>query len=128
MVGPLATGAIAAGVGLTDSWQTALWAALVVFVVQQLENYVIVPRVLGGAVGLSPLVVLIAVSTVGAVFGGFAVLLAVPVAAVLATLVDVLVFRKDPADEDVPAVLFPARKDPGEDDVPTVLFGAKDAE
>jgi Na+/phosphate symporter len=36
----------------------------------------------------------------------FYVLLAIPFVAVLATLVDVIVRDKDPADEDVPAVLF----------------------
>jgi hypothetical protein len=37
------------------------------------------------------------------------VLLAIPLAAVLATLVDVIVRGKDPADEDVPAVIFSAQ-------------------
>jgi hypothetical protein len=34
----------------------------------------------------------------------------VPLAAVLATVVDVVVFDKDPAEEDVPTVLFPAKE------------------
>jgi hypothetical protein len=37
------------------------------------------------------------------------VLLAIPLAAVLATLVDVIVLDKDPSEEDVPAVLFSAQ-------------------
>ena len=41
------------------------------------------------------------------VFGGLGVLLANPVAAVLVTLLDVLVLKKDPAEEDVPSVIFP---------------------
>ena len=73
----------------------------------------IVPRVLGDAVGLSPLVVLVWVTAVGILFGGFAILLAVPLAAVLATVVDVAVFAKDPAEEDVPTVLFPAKESEG---------------
>jgi hypothetical protein len=36
-------------------------------------------------------------------------LLAVPIAAILVTLVDVIVRDKDPADEDMPTVLFPAK-------------------
>ena len=36
-------------------------------------------------------------------------LLATPFAAVLATLVDVTVFDKDPAKEKVPALIFPER-------------------
>jgi predicted PurR-regulated permease PerM len=53
--------------------------------------------------------VLVAVAATGFLFGGFAVLLAIPFAAVLATLVDVIVRHRNPAEEDVPAVLFPAK-------------------
>ena len=73
-----------------------------------LEDYLIMPRVLGDAVGLTPLVVLVSVTSVGILFGGFAVILAIPLAAVASTLVDVVVRNKDPADEDVPKVLFSA--------------------
>jgi predicted PurR-regulated permease PerM len=74
-----------------------------------LEDYIVIPRVLGDAVGLTPLVVLLSVTATGILFGGFAVVLAVPLAAVGATLVDVVVRDKDPAEEDVPTVLFPAK-------------------
>jgi len=107
VIGPLAAGAVAVGVGLTASWHIALGAGIAVLVVRQLEDYVVIPRVLGHAVGLSPLLVLISVSAIGLLLGGFYVLLAIPLIAVLATLVDVIVRDKDPAEEDVPAVLFP---------------------
>ena len=64
---------------------------------------------LGHAVGLSPLVVLVSVTAIGILFGGFYVLLAIPIAAVLATLLDVVVRDADPAEEDVPPLLFPAK-------------------
>jgi predicted PurR-regulated permease PerM len=64
--------------------------------------------VLGHSVGLSPLVVLVSVTTVGLVLGGFAVILAVPLASIAVTLVDIVVRDKDPATEPVPSVLFPA--------------------
>jgi predicted PurR-regulated permease PerM len=110
VIGPLAAGALAIGVGLTDSWQTALWAGICVLAVRMLEDYLIVPRVLGDAVGLSPLLVLISVTSVGILFGGFAVILAVPLVAVIVTVIDVAVRKRDPADEDVPTVLFPAKE------------------
>jgi predicted PurR-regulated permease PerM len=110
VIGPLAAGALAVGVGLTQSWQTALAAGLCVLGVRLLEDYLIVPRVLGDAVGLSPLLVLVSVTAIGILFGGFAVILAVPIAAVLATIVDVVVRDRDPAEEDVPTVLFPAKE------------------
>jgi predicted PurR-regulated permease PerM len=110
VIGPIAAGAVAIGVGLTQSWGLALAAGLAVLGVRLLEDYVVIPRVLGHAVGLTPLSVLVAVTTTAILFGGFAVLLAIPIAAVLATLVDVTVRHRNPADEEVPAVLFPAKE------------------
>jgi predicted PurR-regulated permease PerM len=109
VIGPLAAGALAIGVGLTVSWQTATAAGVTVLVVRLLEDYIVIPRVLGDAVGLSPLVVLVSVSAVAILFGGFAVLLAIPFAAVLATLIDVILRNRDPAKEETPTVLFPAK-------------------
>jgi predicted PurR-regulated permease PerM len=110
VIGPLVAGALAVGVGLTVSWQTALAAGLAVLVVRLIEDYVVIPRVLGDAVGLTPLVVLVAVTACGLLFGGFAVILAIPLAAVIATLIDVIVRDKDPAGEDVPPVIFSAKE------------------
>ena len=109
VIGPLTAGAVAIGVGLTVSWQLALAAGLIVLVVRLVEDYLVIPKVLGDAVGLSPLLVLVSVTAVAILFGGFAVLLAIPLAAVIATLIGVIVLDKDPADEEVPAVIFPAQ-------------------
>jgi predicted PurR-regulated permease PerM len=109
VIGPLAAGTLAIGVGLTESWQLALAAGLIVLTVRLAEDYLVIPKVLGDAVGLSPLLVLVSVTATAILFGGFAILLAIPLAAVLATLVSVVVLEKDPADEEVPAVLFTAQ-------------------
>jgi predicted PurR-regulated permease PerM len=77
-----------------------------VLVLRQLEDYIIVPRVMGHAVGLSPLVVLVSVTAIGILLGAFYVLIAIPIASVLATIVDVVVHDRDPAEEEAPAVLF----------------------
>jgi hypothetical protein len=37
------------------------------------------------------------------------VILAVPLASILVTLIDIVVRDKDPAEEPVPSVLFPAK-------------------
>jgi predicted PurR-regulated permease PerM len=109
IIGPLVAGAVAVAVGLTVSWQVALGAGLAVLGVRLLEDYIVVPRVLGHAVGLSPLVVLVSVTAIGLLLGGVFILLSVPIAAILATLVDVIVRDKDPSLEEVPTVLFPAK-------------------
>jgi predicted PurR-regulated permease PerM len=110
VIGPLAAGALAVAVGLTQNWHMALFAGLIVLAVRQLEDYVVVPRVLGHAVGLSPLVVLVSVTTIGILLGGFYVLLAIPIAAVLATLLDVVIRDVDPAEQDVPALIFAGKE------------------
>jgi predicted PurR-regulated permease PerM len=106
IVGPLAAGAVAIGAGLTVGWTVALGAGIAVLVLRQLQDYVIAPRVMGHAIGLSPLVVLVAVVAIGYLLGPVYVLIATPIAAVIATLVDVVVRGRDPAEEDAPAVLF----------------------
>jgi predicted PurR-regulated permease PerM len=109
VIGPLAAGSVAVGVGFTSSLGVAIAAAAVVLGVRLLEDYVIMPRVLGDAVGLSPLLVLVAVFATTILIGGGAVLLAIPLAAVISTVIEVVVLRRDPSEQDVPTVLFPAK-------------------
>jgi predicted PurR-regulated permease PerM len=108
VVGPIAAGALAVGVGLTQSVQIAVEAAVALIGVRLLEDYLIVPRMLGDAVGLTPMVVLVSITSVGVLFGGFAVVFAIPLAAVCATLVDVIIRNRDPSEEQVPKILFTA--------------------
>jgi predicted PurR-regulated permease PerM len=108
IVGPLIGVVLAAGAGLTVSWHTAALAVGALLVIRVLQDYILNPRVMGGVVGLSPLIVLISVSMVGILFGGFYVLLSVPIASVVATVVDVVLRGVEPAEESVPKLLFSA--------------------
>jgi predicted PurR-regulated permease PerM len=108
VIGPLTAGALAVAVGFTASVHVAAFAAACVLVVRVLEDYLLIPKVLGEAVGLSPLLVLVSVTTVGILFSGWAVLFAVPIAAVAVTIFDVIVRDVDPADQEVPTVIFSA--------------------
>jgi predicted PurR-regulated permease PerM len=106
IVGPTAAAVVAVGAGLTAGWTVAIGAGIAVLVVRQLEDYIIVPRVMGHAVGLSPLVVLVSVLSIGYLLGPVYVLIAIPIASIVATLVDVVVRGRDPAEEEAPTVLF----------------------
>jgi predicted PurR-regulated permease PerM len=110
VIGPLVAAVTAIGVGLTVSWQAAIGAAVAVWGLRLLQDYIVIPKVIGHAVGVSPLLMLVTVSAVGLLFGGFYVLLASPLAAVLGTVVEVVVLDRDPAKKDVPTVLFPAKE------------------
>jgi len=109
VVGPLIGIALAIGAGLTVDWHTGVYAAAVLLGIRFAQDYVINPRVMGGIVGLSPLVVLISVSITGILLGGFYVLLSVPLASLAVTIIDVTVRGVEPAEAEVPTVLFPAR-------------------
>jgi len=113
VIGPLAAGALAIAVGFTASITVAVLAAACVLLVRLLEDYLVMPKILGDAVGLSPLLVLVSVTAVGILFSGWAVLFAVPIAAVLVTLFDVILRDIDPAEEELPTVLFSARESEG---------------
>ena len=106
VIGPLAALAIVVAAGLTVSWHTAAVAAGALLAVRVLQDYLVTPRVLGGVVGLSPLIVLVAVFSSGILLGGFYVLLAIPFAATLATVIEVVALGVEPADVERPAVLL----------------------
>jgi predicted PurR-regulated permease PerM len=106
IIGPFVAAAVAIGVGWTVSAHTAALAAGIVLGLRLLQDYVVNPRVLGRAVGITPLTVLVAVSAAGFLLGPAWVPLATPFAALVATLVDVVVRDRDPAQEEVPPMIF----------------------
>jgi predicted PurR-regulated permease PerM len=107
VIGPLVAGLTAVAAGLTVSWQLALAAAIVVYGLRILQDYVINPHLFGRAVHLPPLAVLLAVSAVALLLGPWWVPLAIPLTAVVSTLLDVLVWKAEPAETEVPTVLTP---------------------
>ncbi|HET7745007.1 MAG TPA: AI-2E family transporter [Gaiellaceae bacterium] len=110
IVGPLIAAIAVIGTGLTVSLHTAALAGGILFGLRLLQDYAINPKVLGHAIGLTPLTVLVSVTAVGLLLGPAMVPLATPLAAVIATLVDVVVRGRDPAKEEVPALIFPGQE------------------
>jgi predicted PurR-regulated permease PerM len=80
-------------------------------VVQNLEGFVLTPRIVGGSVGLHPGAVIVALLIGGDLFGFLGLLIAVPAAAVVKVFVDELLdaykrsgfFQGEAADEPVAA-------------------------
>jgi predicted PurR-regulated permease PerM len=82
--GALIAGVIAILVTLvTAGFSGAVVVAIVALVVQQLDNDFLAPWVFGKNLELHPLIVLVAITAGGALFGAFGALLGVPVSAVL---------------------------------------------
>lgn len=72
---------------LYSPWQ-ALLVVILYIVIQQLENYIIVPRVMSKAVELHPLAVLLALMVGSELMGVLGAVLAVPVTAAISVVVD----------------------------------------
>ena len=87
-VGPIVAAIPLIAVGLLASPAQGLLALLVAILVQQLENNLIVPRVMGQAVNLHPVVVMLAILAGGELLGVMGALLAVPFVASLSVIVD----------------------------------------
>lgn len=71
-----------------------IWSLLLIVIYQQIENYVIAPRVMKRAVDLSPPVVIVALMVGGTLAGIVGALLALPVAALTKILVAEFFVRK----------------------------------
>jgi predicted PurR-regulated permease PerM len=91
LIGPWVAGGLAVSVAYfnpTIPWSLSQIAyagvvALMYFVFRQLEDYFVIPKLLGRAVRLHPVVVLFALATMGVLAGLFGLLIAVPLAASL---------------------------------------------
>jgi predicted PurR-regulated permease PerM len=96
VVGPLIGVLLVLAVGLPQSVHIAVLCVVWIVVVREFQSYVINPHVAGHSVGLSPLVTLVSVAVVGVIFGGFAVILAVPFTSAVSTVIDVFILDHDP--------------------------------
>jgi predicted PurR-regulated permease PerM len=96
VVGPFVAGLAAVLAGLTVSMKLAAEALAVFVVFRLLQDYVINPRLIGGGVGVPPLVVLSAAAGVGLLLGPVAVVVATPLAAVGVIVFEVAVRGREP--------------------------------
>ncbi len=83
IVGPWIGGVPAVIVALTQGWEKAIIVGIVIIGMQSLENWVLVPRVMRGAVGLTPLTVFVAILAGTQFMGITGAILAIPIAAAI---------------------------------------------
>jgi predicted PurR-regulated permease PerM len=93
VVGPLVAAVPAVLVGLSVSWKMALFVAGFFLVQQQLENHLLVPKLMERQLGISPVTVIIALLVGSALLGIVGALLAVPTAAIAHVLFAEMVLR-----------------------------------
>ena len=82
VLGPILGAIPAILLSLFISPQTALAVLVVYVVVQQLENNILVPRIVGESVGVHPAILTVALIAMGQVFGLLGVVLSAPLCAI----------------------------------------------
>jgi predicted PurR-regulated permease PerM len=95
LIGPILSSVPAILAGLSVSPRTALWVALFWVAQQQIENHLLVPKVMERQVGVSPVIVIVALLIGGAALGIIGALLAVPTAAIVQVLVQEILDERD---------------------------------
>jgi predicted PurR-regulated permease PerM len=81
IIGPIIAAVPAILIGLSISFPAAVAAAILYTAIQQLENNILVPKVMGDAIELHPAVMILALVVGGALFGIGGAILAAPVVA-----------------------------------------------
>lgn len=93
-IGPWIAGIPAVILGFLQAPILGLWVLLLYLIVQQLENYLIVPLVMSKVVGLNPIMVILALLIGGKLGGILGMILSVPLAAVFAELLRDLINKR----------------------------------
>lgn len=91
ILGPWVGAIPAVMVALLDSWEKAIILAIALAMLQLAENAILVPRIMKGTIGLSPLTVFVAVLAGGVYMGVLGALLAIPIAAGLQVIIGDLI-------------------------------------
>jgi predicted PurR-regulated permease PerM len=97
VIGPIFSAIPAILAGLSVSPRTALFVALFWIAQQQIENHLLVPKVMERQVGVSPVIVIVALLIGGSVLGILGALLAVPTAAIIQVIIQEVLDERDRA-------------------------------
>lgn len=92
--GPIMAAIPSAAIAFIQSPSLSLWVIVLYVIVQQVENHLIYPLVVRKAVGVPPLLVIIALLVGGKLGGFFGFILAVPIAAAIVEYVNDVAARK----------------------------------
>ena len=101
MIGPLLGAVPAALVALSIGPDKLIWVVVATIIIQQVENSLLVPRVMKKAVGVNPFVTLLALFAFGTLFGLAGALMAIPMAAMLQLALNHFVFKQATVEMEV---------------------------
>lgn len=95
IVGPIVAGAIAVLVALSESFTLGLYVFVFFIIVQQLENHILVPLIIGKAMKVDPVIVIFSLLAGSQVAGFVGIVLAVPIAVMSQEVFNYLLEKKE---------------------------------
>ena len=101
MIGPLLGAVPAALVALSIAPGKLIWVIVATLVIQQVENSLLVPRIMKKAVGVNPFVTLLALFAFSTLFGLAGALMAIPIAAMIQLALNHFVFQQPTVEMEV---------------------------
>lgn len=99
MVGPILGAIPAVLVALSMSPTTVIWVIISTLIIQQIENNLLVPRIMNKVVGVNPFISILSISTFTSLYGIGGALMAIPLAAVIQLILDRTLMQKEPETE-----------------------------
>jgi predicted PurR-regulated permease PerM len=90
VIGPWVSGAVAVAAAFLVDPTRAIWVALLMLVIQQLESNIITPLVMSSVAEVHPFITLFALFFFGSIFGFLGIILALPLVLLVWTVVQVL--------------------------------------
>src|SRR5690349_3640722 len=101
MIGPLLGAVPAALVAISIAPDRLIWVIVATIVIQQLENTLLVPRIMRKAVGVNPFVTLLFLFAFSSLFGIAGALMAIPIAAIVQLVLNHFVFQQGTVEMEV---------------------------
>ncbi len=87
-IGPIATTLLAVSLTLAQSPENIWWVIGACVVIQQIENAILVPRIMDRAVGVNAVVTLLAIAAFGSLLGVGGAIMAIPLAVIVQVLLE----------------------------------------
>jgi len=99
-LGPVLGALPAIIVAITLGPDQVIWVVVATLIIQQLENTLLMPRIMQESVGVNSIVALLAIITLGSLLGVIGALLAIPMTAIVQILIDHFVLSVEHLDEE----------------------------
>jgi predicted PurR-regulated permease PerM len=101
-IGPTLGAVPALLIALSVNPTQALWVLAATIIIQQIENNLLVPRIMDESVGVNPIITLLSIAAFGALLGVLGAILAIPMAAIIQLLLDRFMIGPAAIEQEAP--------------------------